>query len=62
LLQVDEDTLWSVPRQWTDVVAPEPEVVLSDGRALCRVRDLVALAQLVARLGRRGAREVSDEV
>src|SRR5690606_563293 len=30
LLRVDEDRVCSVPRQWTDVVAPDPEVVIGE--------------------------------
>ena len=40
----------SVPRQWTDVVAPDPEVVLGKGRAMLRMTDLLGLADLVSRL------------
>ena len=50
LLRVDEDRVCSVPRQWTDLVAPDPEVVIGEGRALARVADLLGLADLVARL------------
>ncbi len=50
LLRVDEDRVCSIPRQWTDIVAPDPEVVIGEGRALLRVADLVGLAELVARL------------
>jgi hypothetical protein len=50
LLRVDEEQICSVPRQWTDVVAPDPEVVLGEGRALLRVADLLELADLVSRL------------
>jgi hypothetical protein len=50
LLRVDEEQICSVPRQWTDVVAPDPEVVLGEGRALHRVADLLELADLVSRL------------
>jgi hypothetical protein len=49
LLDVDGDVC-SVPRQWTDLVAEDPEIVFSSGRALLRVRDLVDLAGLVERL------------
>lgn len=54
LLQVDEETVCSVPPQWTDVMPPEPELVMSERRALFRVADLLDLACLVARLN--GAR------
>ncbi len=50
LLCVDEDHVCSVPRQWTDVVAADPEVVIGEGRALARVADLLELADLVSRL------------
>ena len=50
LLRVDEDRVCSVPRQWTDVVAPDPEVVIGGGRSLFRVADLLELADLVLRL------------
>ena len=50
LLRVDEDHVCSVPRQWTDVVPPDPEVVIGEGRALVRVADLLELADLVSRL------------
>ena len=43
-------------------MAPDPEVVLSEGRALCRVNDLVELAQLVARLSGRDGGEASGEL
>ena len=50
LLHVDEDHVCSVPRQWTDVVALDPEVVIGGGRLLFRVADLLDLADLVLRL------------
>lgn len=59
LLQIDDETVCSVPPQWTDLVAPDPEIVLGEHRALFRVADLVELACLVERLG---ARETADEV
>jgi hypothetical protein len=52
VLQLDDEHARSVPRQWTDAVAPDPEVVLGGGRAPLRVADLVELADLVARLSR----------
>jgi len=58
LLQVGEDTVLAVPRQWTDLVAPDPEVVIGGGRALFRIRDLLELVQLVDRLG--GTKSVGD--
>ena len=62
LLQVDDETVWSVPQQWTDLVAPDPEVVMGEQRAVFRVTDLMELARLVARLGRRDSMEASDGV
>ncbi|WP_159396536.1 DUF5372 family protein [Sorangium cellulosum] len=50
LLRVDEEHVCSVPRQWTDVVAPDPEGVIGEGRALLRVADLLELAGLVSHL------------
>lgn len=51
LLRIDDETVCSVAPQWTDLVAPDPEIVMGEGRALFRVVDLVELARLVARLG-----------
>ena len=50
LLRVDEEQVCSVPRQWTDAVAPDPEVILGKGRGVLRVADLLELADLVSRL------------
>ena len=52
LLQVDAETVCSVPPQWTDVVVPDLELAMGKGRALLRVSDLLELAQLVADLSR----------
>jgi hypothetical protein len=54
LLRVDENHVCSVPPQWTDIVAPDPEVVLGGGRSLFRVADLLELADLVSRLAKSG--------
>ena len=50
LLKVDELTVCSVPPQWTDVVAPDPEIAIGNASALLRVTDFIELARLVARL------------
>ncbi|MFJ1260861.1 DUF5372 family protein, partial [Cupriavidus sp. CuC1] len=50
LLRVDDRTVCSVPPEWTDIAAPDPEVVMGQGRALFRVADLMTLADLVTRL------------
>ena len=53
LLQGDGATVWSVPPQWTDLVSPDPEIVMGHGRALLRSVDLMELASLVKRLSDR---------
>jgi len=50
LLESDDRLICSVPPQWTDLVPPDPEVVLDGQRALFRVSDLLELARLVDRL------------
>jgi hypothetical protein len=55
LLQVDDATVRSVPPQWTDLVAPVPEIVIGERRALFRLADLLELARLVEQLVRRGS-------
>ena len=46
----------SLPATWTDAVAPDPFAVVAAGRAPFRTADLLAAADLVARLrGRRSA-------
>ena len=62
LLQVDDQTVCSVPPQWTDLVAQDPEIVMGEQRALFRVADLMELARLVERVGRLDPVETSDEV
>ena len=53
LLQVDDATVRSVPPQWTDLVAPDPEIIMGEHRALFRMADLLELVRLVDQLGRR---------
>src|ERR1700677_1080751 len=53
LLRIDDSTICSVPPQWTDAAAPDPEVVMGRGRALLRVVDLMGLARLVEQLSAR---------
>ncbi len=50
LLKADDGAIYAVRPQWTDVVAPDPEIVLGGRRALFRVTDLLELACLVDRL------------
>ena len=47
LLRVDDVTVCSVPPQWTDLVAPDPEIVIGGYRALFRVADLLELERLI---------------
>jgi hypothetical protein len=54
LLCFDDGAICSVPPQWTDVVAADPEIVMGQGRALFRVADLMELALVVARMAARG--------
>ena len=55
LLRVDESTVCSVPPQWTDLVAPDPEIVLGRQLAPFRVADLLELARLVDQIRERGS-------
>lgn len=54
LLQADGEIVYSVPPQWTDLIAPDPELVLGARRSWFLVQDLVALAGLIDQLGRGG--------
>ena len=53
LLRVDDAAARSIPPQWTDLVPPDPEIVMGGNRALFRVADLLELAELVEELSRR---------
>jgi hypothetical protein len=53
LLSVGDATICSVPPQWTDLVAPDPEIVIGEHRALFRMADLLELARMVEQLGGR---------
>src|ERR1035438_4542833 len=53
LLRAEDGTICSVPQQWTDLVAPDLEIVIGERRALFRVVDLLELARLVDHLGGR---------
>ena len=55
LLRTDEVAVCSVPPQWTDLAAPDPEVVLGGGRALFRIADLLELARLVDQIRQQGS-------
>jgi len=62
LLELEDGTVCSVPPQWTDLAAPEPMVVIGEGRAYFCLTDLMNLAKLVARFKGRCTTESSDEV
>jgi hypothetical protein len=55
LLRIDEVAVCSVPPQWTDLAAPDPEIVLGEGRALFRVADALELARLVDQIRKCGS-------
>jgi hypothetical protein len=44
----DEGRLESIPVDWTDMAAEDPFVVLSAGRSLFRIEDLLRLSTLIA--------------
>ena len=50
LLQTADAAIWSVPPRWTDLMSPDPEVVMGNGRAALRFADLLELVDLVDRL------------
>jgi len=49
--------LCSIPANWTDVVAPDPVVLVSAGRSAFRLADLVELARLVITISAEVTRE-----
>ena len=53
LLRFDDGVICPVPAQWTDLVVPDPEVVMGKGRSALRVVDLIELAKLTTLLGAR---------
>lgn len=53
LLQVDENTVCSVPESWTDLGDPDPEIIVGRNRALFRLDDLIELSRLVTLLSER---------
>jgi hypothetical protein len=46
----DRGQLTGIAAQWTDIVPPDPVVVLSAGRSPFRFEDLVELSRLLASL------------
>ena len=61
LLQADDAAIWSVPPQWTDLVSPDPEIVMGNGQTVLRFADLLELADLVDRLPRKLAMRSVDK-
>jgi hypothetical protein len=47
----DAGELAKLPAEWTDVVPLDPFVVVAAGRAAFRTSDLLAVTELVVRLG-----------
>ncbi len=45
-----EGQLRSMPTRWTSVAAPDPFVVVANGRSLFRTEDLLALVTLIRNL------------
>ena len=60
LLHVDEVTVCAIPPQWTDLVAPDPEIIIGGQQALFRMADLLELARLVAQLSKRDAVQTAE--
>lgn len=56
VVRVPGGAVVSLPAEWTDVVAPDPFVVLAGGAAPFRTADLLAAAELSARLWPREGR------
>ena len=46
----DDGCLRPIPIAWTSLAKPDPFCVVSDGRALFRVEDLLELARLIRRI------------
>jgi hypothetical protein len=61
LLRVDDVTVCSVPPQWTDLVPPDPEIVIGEYRALFRVTDLLELEHLVDQLRKPDSWKKTDD-
>jgi hypothetical protein len=55
--EAPDGSVASIPRAWTDLAAPDPFVMLAEGKAHFRPEDLVELAEFVAAL--RGGAQVS---
>jgi hypothetical protein len=53
-----EGRLSQVPLSFTDLVDPDPFVVVSSGRAYLGLKDLLGLVDLLRELGRKGGNNV----
>lgn len=63
LLRIDDANVCSVPPHWTDVTAPDAEILIGGSRALFRVSDLLELSRVIGELSRRyGFKEVRPDV
>jgi hypothetical protein len=54
----EHQQLTGLPASWTDVIAADPFVAVSAGRALFRAEDLLELVGLIGRLSSRGGTDV----
>jgi len=54
--------LISLPAEWTDILPPDPFVVISAGRAAFRTSDLLELAALLGQLPGGGAKNGANKV
>jgi Family of unknown function (DUF5372) len=54
----ERQQLTALPATWTDVVAADPFVAVAAGRVPFRANDLLALAQLVQSVARKGGKNV----
>lgn len=54
----EQQQLTTIPASWTDVIATDPFVAVSAGRAVFRADDLLELAALIRRLSSNGGGDV----
>lgn len=62
LLALGDNAVCAIPPQWTDLVAPDPEIVISAGRSPFRVGDLLELADHLTRLGGHSSERTTNDV
>jgi hypothetical protein len=51
----DDGKLASLPAAWTDILPPDPVIVIEEGTALFRLQDHLELTRLLAQLRTGGA-------